>query len=118
MANVQSLMGLGLPAALAKAIGQGPPVSVVPAGSTQAGATAFSSSYVTLTTASAAGVMLPPASGAAMTIIYNNSGNTQTLYPNVNTADTVNATTSVNLTSAKVALAVPSKGAWLVLQGA
>lgn len=119
MATALELMGLGIPGAAAGAIGQAANADIVAAGSTAATATRLTSPVTTLTTASAAGVYLPLASGAPIHIIRNNSGANQTIYPNPNSgADTINGTTSVTLTSAKVGLCVPHGNGWLFLLGA
>lgn len=116
MATALELMGLGVPGAAAKAIGQADNASVTPAGSTAADAALIVSPVTTLATASAAGVKLPGAQAAPIFIVRNNSGANQTVYPSG--ADTINATTSVTLTSAKVGLFVPHRTGWLFLLGA
>lgn len=116
MATALELMGLGLPAGTAGAIGQARNAALTPAGSTEADAASVVSSVTTLGTASAAGVKLPLASGKPIYIIRNNSGANQTVYPRG--ADTINATTSVTLTSAKVGLFVPCETGWIFLLGA
>lgn len=116
MATATELMGLGIPALPAKAIGQAANASLTPAGSSVADAAQVVSPVTTLATAGAAGIKLPPAQGSPMVIIRNNSGASQTVYPYG--SDTVNGTTSVSLTSAKVGLFVPAKNTWLFLLGA
>lgn len=117
MATNLELMALGIPALAAKAIGQADATSVTPAGSAATDAAVLTSPVCTLATASAAGVILPAASGAPIHIIRNNSGANQTVYPRQN-GDTINGTTSVTLTSAKVGICVPAKNTWLFLLGA
>lgn len=117
MATATELMGLGLPALTAKAIGQARNAALTPAGSTAADAALVVSPVTTLATAGSAGVKLPLAGGQPIFIIYNNSGASQTVYP-YSTANTINATTSVSLTSAKVGLFVPCETGWLFLLGA
>lgn len=119
MATALELMGLGLPALAAKAVGQAASANLVTTGSTAAGAAVVVSPVTILTTASAAGAQLPLSSGQPIHIIYNNSGANQTIYPSaVSGADTINATTSVTLTSAKVGLFVPHGAGWIFLLGA
>ncbi len=117
MATATELMGLGLPANTAGAIGQARNAALTPTGSTAADAALVVSSVTTLGTASAAGVKLPLAGGKPMYVIRNNSGADQTVYP-FSTANTINATTSVTLTSAKVGLFVPCETGWIFLLGA
>jgi len=116
MATALELMGLGVPAAAAGAIGQADNAALTPAGSSASDAAQIVSPVTTLGTASAAGVKLPPAQSAPMVIVRNNSGANQTVYPYG--SDTVNATTSVTLTSAKVGLFVPARNTWIFLLGA
>jgi hypothetical protein len=117
MATATELMGLGLPANTAGAIGQARNAALTPAGSTSADAALVVSPVTTLGTSGAAGVKLPLAGAQPMYIIYNNSGANQTVYP-YSTANTINATTSVTLTSAKVGLFVPCETGWIFLLGA
>jgi hypothetical protein len=115
MAQQSELMALGMPSALAGAVGSGPSTSITPAGSTQTGATALSSPVTVLATASAAGVRLPSATGAPVYAIFNNSGADQTLYPA--SGETINASTAntgFTITSAKSAICVPSGQKWIV----
>lgn len=116
MATATELMGLGLPAGTAGAIGQARNTAVTPAGSTSADAAALTSPVTTLATASSAGVLLPAAGGKPMYIIRNNSGANQTVYPSG--SDTINGGSSVTLTSAKVGLCVPYENGWHFLLGA
>ncbi len=117
MATALELMGLGMAGLLAKAVGQAANASVTPTAPAAAGtATLITSPISTLATASAGGVILPQASGQPVYICYNNSGANQTVYPA--TGDTINGTTSVTLTSAKVGLMVPGQNGWLFLLGA
>ena len=92
MALKQELMASSLPAAAASKLGVDTLTSITPAGSTQGTATALSSNFVTLATASAGGVIISQTH--AMHMIINASGNTQTIYPPVGSAmnnGTVNA---------------------------
>lgn len=116
MATNVELMGLGLPAALAGAVGQALNASLTPAGSSSSDAAAVVSPVTTLATASSAGVILPSAGAKPMYIIRNNSGANQTVYPFG--SETINGGSSVTLTSAKVGLFVPATSGWLFLLGA
>lgn len=116
MATATELMGLGLPAGTAGAIGQAAIATLEATGSDQAGAAPVVSPLTRMTTASAGGALLPRAGAKPMYVIFNNSGNTVTVYPTG--SETINNTTSFSLANAKVGLFVPSGNAWLGLLGA
>lgn len=116
MATALELMGLGLPAAQAGAIGQTTIGTLAATGSDQAGAAAVVSALTRMTTASAGGALLPRASGKPVFVIYNNSGNTVTVYPTG--TETINNTTSFSLADGKVGAFFPGSSAWLGLLGA
>jgi hypothetical protein len=87
MAQTSALMHTGLPAAVARQLGSSDPAfTLQPTGTTQATAVPVPGSYgyifpVALTTP-APGVRLPPASGAAQTVLYNgDAANPANIYP-------------------------------------
>lgn len=107
MATALELMGLGLPAQEAAAIGQAANDSLTPTADNPT----VVSPVTTLATASALGVTLKNASGQPIHIIRNNSGNDQTV--NAASGETINGSATFTLTSAKVALFVPAQNTWL-----
>lgn len=116
MATATELMVLGLPAAVATAVGGSTVGTLAAAGSAQADAAAIVSTYTRMTTASAGGALLPRASGRATHVIYNNSGATVTVYPTG--SETINNTTSFSLADGKVGAFFPGASAWVGLLGA
>lgn len=111
MSTSSELMANGLAAAVANQIGSRANTAVTPTGSTQGAAAAITSPHCTLGTASAAGVILPTATGSPVYAIFNNSGANQTLYPLG--SETVNSTTSFTITSGKTVLCFPSVNDWI-----
>lgn len=119
MSNVTELMAAGLPWQAASQIGQGVVTSFTPAGSSQTDATALTSSFSKLATASTAGVILPTATGAPPHVIYNGSGANQNIYPA--SGESINgssANTAFTLTSAKSAICIPSGMNWIIVLSA
>lgn len=116
MATANELMGLGLPALTAGAIGQSRTGTLAATGSSQADAAPVVAAVTRMTTASAGGALLPRASGKPMYVIQNDSGNTVTVYPTG--SETINNTTSFSLASAKCALFVAAETGWIGVLGA
>lgn len=93
--------------------------TLVPAGATQAAASAINAASVELLAAAAAGVRLPASFPGAEVTILNNSGNAQNIYPNgtdqvQNAATTyAGASTAVSLVSLQSAIyRCVKKGFW------
>jgi hypothetical protein len=86
MAAITTLMHTGMPAAQARQLGSSDPsFQLAAAGTTQATAAPIPGSYgflfpVALTTP-APGVVLPPSSGAAQTVLFNSDANPCNIYP-------------------------------------
>lgn len=116
MATAQELMGLGVPGPAASAIGQAAIATLAATGSTQGTAAPVVSPLTRMTTASAGGAILPLAGAKPPYVIFNNSGNTVTVYPTG--TQTINNTTSFSLADGKVASFWPGKNAWLAQLGA
>jgi len=119
MASTATLMAAGLPAAAATQLDTGPIVAVTPAGASQGTAAALPSGGNILGTAAAAGVILPNAGGQGIVSVYNNSGNTQNIYPAV--GDTINAltaNTAITLATAKSMVFFPGDRGWISLLSA
>lgn len=116
MATALELMGLGVPGAAAGAIGQSTIGTLAATGSDQAGAAPLVSAITRMTTANAGGALLPAAGSKPVFVIYNNSGNTVTVYPNG--SETINNTTSFSLANGKVGAFYPAGVGWIGLLGA
>lgn len=116
MATAIELMGLGLPALTAGAIGQSAIGTLAATGSSQSDAAPVVSVLTRMTTASAGGALLPAAGGKPVYVIFNNSGQTVTVYPTG--SETINNTTSFSLADGKVATFYPAGYGWLGQLGA
>jgi hypothetical protein len=86
MAQTSALMRSGLPAAVAQQLGSSDTFTLEPTGTTQDTAAPIPGSYGFLFPVPAGtpapGVKLPPASGAAQTVLYNADGaNPANIYP-------------------------------------
>src|SRR5215471_4244894 len=102
MPSAAQLMATGMPALQAQALASGPITTITPAGASQGTATQIASPAVILATAAAAGVILPPSFGQGEITVYNNSGNTQNIYPaSGETINVLTANTAITLATAK-----------------
>lgn len=113
MAQASELMGLGLSAPQALALGQQQTLTVSAAGTTQGGATAVAAGFVDVTTAANnSGVVLPVAAGACITTVRNGDSNTLKVYPAV--GDYMNGTQNAafSITTGKVGIFVPCGNRW------
>ena len=114
------LMAAGQSAQEASASTGGGSVALVAVGTNQATALQLSSSQNTITTSSSGtGVKLPPCAEGNWMLIYNLSGQTQTIYTNETTGVTINAavagSTGVSLGNTKTAICfAPSYNTWVV----
>ena len=114
MATTANLMAAGIPGAAANMLDTGPIVTVTPAGASQGTAAALPSGGNILGTAAAAGVILPSSGGQGITVVYNNSGNAQNIYPAV--GDSINAltaNTAISLATAKSMVFFPGDKGWI-----
>ena len=121
MATPSELMGLGLPAMQAKALGQSKSATLTAAGTTATDALSVTDGALYFgTVASGAGAKLPPASGASITAVYNGGANALLLYPatgeQINNGTATTGTFSV--TNAKTAILVPSQNGWIAVLSA
>ena len=117
MATPSELMGLGLPALVAKALGQSMSGTLTATGSTATDALAVTDGALYFgTVAASTGCILPNASGACITAINNGGASTLTVYPA--TGQTINGTTSFSVTNAKTGILVPSQNGWIALLSA
>lgn len=113
MATKAELMAAGVPHNVANRIGQDVLAHLTPGADLQGG-TAVVATATILDTASAGSVTLPPASGRGDHVLFNNSGNTQKIYPAV--GDTINAgaaNAAFSLTSAKSIILVAAGTGWI-----
>lgn len=113
MVAKSELMATGLPALAADHLGQDPFTHLTPGADSQGG-TPLTSNFTILDTASAGSVTLPQARGKAAYVIFNNSGQTQKVYPA--TGETINAgsaNAAFSLTSAKSLVLYASGNAWI-----
>lgn len=120
MAFPSRIMGAGNSPLTAEVICGNGAVGLVATGTTAADSLLLSVSNNTITTSAAStGVKLPPCETGAEMIIFNNSGQTITVYPN-STAATMNAgAASVSLATAKTMLVkATSATTWVTLIGA
>jgi hypothetical protein len=120
MAFPSRIMGAGNSSLTAQVICGDGAVGLVATGSTAADALQLSLSNNTITTSAAStGVKLPPTETGAEMIIFNNSGQTITVYP-YNTSSTMNnAAASVTLATGKTMLVkATSATTWVTLTGA
>ena len=115
MATTSALMAAGMPAAWANMLGTTPAPTVTAAGASQQAATQLTPGASILGPAAAAGVVLPPAGGQPDCVVYNNSGNTQNIYPaNGETINSLTANTPVTLITGKSGTFMPAgHKAWI-----
>jgi hypothetical protein len=126
MAQTSLLMHAGLPAAVARLLGStDPSFTLAPTGVDQGSAAPIVGSYGYLfpvaATSPAPGARLPPASGAAQTVLYNGDGaNPANLYPAV--GEILNswaANVPLKLAAGGAVIATPGPRGWiLVVQAA
>lgn len=110
-ANAVELMGLGVPAPVANKFGNtygGEAVGLVAVGTTRADALQLTKLLSAITTSSAStGVLLPGVAhdlgSPCVGLIYNASGQTINIFPDVST-NTVNGTTVVTLATGKTCM--------------
>jgi len=114
MATVAELMAGGLPAALADRIGEGAAATVAAAGSTQADATALTSSFTLIsTTPSSAGVVLKQARGQPVTVVYNGGANTLKIYGNgTEKINNIAGSTGISVPTTKCAILIANSNQW------
>lgn len=118
MATKAELMAGGMPAALANRIGGDPIAHLTPGADLQGNALVVSSATI-LDTASAGCVTLPNATPKGGHAIFNNSGQTQKVYPAV--GETINAgaaNAAFSLTSAKSCFIYPAGTGWILVMSA
>jgi hypothetical protein len=100
-------------------LASGPTQNLVAAGASQATAAPIISPAVVLTTAAAAGVVLPSAGGAGETVVFNNSGNAQNIYPfGTQTINALSGGTAISLATGKVMNFMPTGTGWIAQLGA
>jgi hypothetical protein len=122
MAQTSALMHCGLPAAIARQLGStDPSFQLSPAGTSQATAPMVPGSYGFLFPVAAGspapGVKLPPASGAAQTVLYNADGaNPANIYPAP--GEILNswpADTPLKLAAGGAVVAIPGPKGWIMV---
>lgn len=115
MASQNELMAAGLPAGVAKLIGQVTTTALSGAGTTQGTATAITGNSAFSTVASLSGAVLPSATGSAVITVYNGGANTLTIYPAVGESfygQSANA--GVPCVVGKTVTFTPTSFAWMV----
>jgi hypothetical protein len=119
MATVNELMGVGFAPQQALMLATGPAQSLVAAGSSQATSPQIIGAACILATGAAAGAILPSAGGASETVILNNSGNAQNIYPALGqTINALTANTAISLATGKVMSFMPTGTGWIAQLGA
>jgi hypothetical protein len=64
-------------------------------------------------------VILPPSVGQGITVVYNNSGNAQNIYPAVGDAiNALTANTAISLATAKAMAFFPGDKGWISILSA
>ena len=116
MATQSELMGAGMPWLQASMIGSSLATALTAAGTNKAGALALTATANIFTTvASSSGAALPPAGGAAPTLIYNGGANPLSVYTG-NSTDVINALSAggaFSVTNGKSAIFWPCGNAWV-----
>ena len=120
MALASELMGVGIAAPAALALGQQTQLAATAAGTVQTDALLLTGSFVTLATVgSGSGVRLPPAAGQAPIVINNQGSNACAVYPATGEAiNAIAANSSFSLTNAKCCVAFPAGNRWILIMGA
>lgn len=115
MSTARELMASGLAAAVARQLGQTRETGISAAGSTQGTATQLKAGANYISTAAASsGVILPAASDAPISAVYNGGANAVTVYPA--TGETINglsANSGFSVTNGKSATFIPSVNSWI-----
>lgn len=112
MAQQAELMAVGFAAEQARRVGTIYNGALVAGSANQAGAAALNDvSCGIFATASAGGFLMPTSAGKPICMYYNNSGQTQTLYPTG--SETINGGSSFAVTNGKSVILMPGTLGWI-----
>ncbi len=105
MASKGEHMASGMSAVLAKTLGMEVTTGVVAAGTTQLNATALTTEFIEIATASAStGVRLPPSGDASFFVVYNGGANAVLVYPPVGSIMNGASNAGFSVTNAKTGM--------------
>jgi hypothetical protein len=120
MTIASNLLSLGMPAALAGAIGATPGTALTTAVTTKATAAQLTSNVCFFTTVASSGAtLLPPADMSPPVAIYNGGGQNLSVFANgTNTINALSAGAAFTVTNGKGAIFYPAQTGWVAILGA